>query len=172
MSNIDTAQIFRHANGQRPKRASIRQRSRRRQRRGEPHTEHGLGVLLGASSTDSTRSTHFTLSQWHRWKETDGKVCNPQPSTLTRCANARWREGTIYIGTNNTWTKAAGREGAIYIDISAPVYLSIDPSMIVSRCRGIGPPSGIPSSGLCFGWLPIYVVIQLHLGNTPPRYTV
>jgi len=24
----------------------IRQRSRRRQRRGEPHTEHGLGVLL------------------------------------------------------------------------------------------------------------------------------
>jgi len=28
---------------QRPKRAPIRQRSRRRQRRGEPHTEHGLG---------------------------------------------------------------------------------------------------------------------------------
>jgi len=27
------------------------------------------------SSTDSTRSTHFTLPQWHRWKETDGKVC-------------------------------------------------------------------------------------------------
>jgi len=45
-SNIDTAQIFLHANGQRPKRAMIRQRSRRRQRRGEPHTEHGLGVLL------------------------------------------------------------------------------------------------------------------------------
>ena len=45
-SNIGTAQIFLHANGQRPKRASIRQRSRRRQRRGEPHTEHGLGVLL------------------------------------------------------------------------------------------------------------------------------
>jgi len=44
-SNIDTAQIFLHANGQRPKRAPIRQRSRRRQRRGEPHTEHGLGVL-------------------------------------------------------------------------------------------------------------------------------
>jgi len=59
-SNIDTAQIFLHANGQRPKRAMIRQRSRRRQRRGEPHTEHGLGVLLAftrASSTDSTRST-------------------------------------------------------------------------------------------------------------------
>jgi len=31
---------------QRPKRAPIRRRSRRRQRRGEPHTEHGLGVLL------------------------------------------------------------------------------------------------------------------------------
>ena len=29
---------------QRPKRAPIRRRSRRRQRRGEPHTEHGLGV--------------------------------------------------------------------------------------------------------------------------------
>jgi len=43
--NIDTAQNFLHANGQRPKRAMIRQRSRRRQRRGEPHTEHGLGVL-------------------------------------------------------------------------------------------------------------------------------
>ena len=28
-----------------------------------------------ASSTDSTRSTHFTLTQRHRWKETDGKVC-------------------------------------------------------------------------------------------------
>jgi len=31
--------------GQRPKRAPIRRHSRRRQRRGEPHTEHGLGVL-------------------------------------------------------------------------------------------------------------------------------
>jgi len=40
-SNIDTAHIFLHANGQRPRRAMIRQRSRRRQRRGEPHTEHG-----------------------------------------------------------------------------------------------------------------------------------
>ena len=29
---------------QRPKRPPIRRRSRRRQRRGEPHTEHGLGV--------------------------------------------------------------------------------------------------------------------------------
>ena len=45
-SYIDTAQIFLHANGQRPNRAMIRQRSRRRQRRGEPHTENGLGVLL------------------------------------------------------------------------------------------------------------------------------
>jgi len=43
-SNIDTAQIFLDANGQRPNRAMIRQRSRRRQRREEPHTEHGLGV--------------------------------------------------------------------------------------------------------------------------------
>ena len=41
-SNIDTAQIFLHAIGQRPKRAMIRQRSRRRQRRGEPHTEQKI----------------------------------------------------------------------------------------------------------------------------------
>jgi len=33
---------------QRPKRALIRRRSRRRQRRGEPHTEHGLGVLFAS----------------------------------------------------------------------------------------------------------------------------
>jgi len=26
--------------------------------------------------------------------------------------------------------------------------------LVVSRCRGIGPPSGIPSSGLCFCWPP------------------
>jgi len=31
---------------QRPKRAPTRRRSRRRQKRGEPHTEHGLGVLF------------------------------------------------------------------------------------------------------------------------------
>jgi len=31
---------------QHPKRAPIRRRLRRRQRRGKPHTEHGLGVLL------------------------------------------------------------------------------------------------------------------------------
>jgi len=52
-SNIDTAQIFLHANGQRPKRATIRQRSRRRQRRGEPHTEHGLGVVLARSYSET-----------------------------------------------------------------------------------------------------------------------
>jgi len=39
--------------------------------------------------------------------------------------------------------------------------------MVVSRCRGIGPPSGIPSSGLCFCWLPIYVVIQLSPTRVP-----
>jgi len=36
-SNIVTAQMFLHANGQRPKRASNRQRSRRRQARGATH---------------------------------------------------------------------------------------------------------------------------------------
>jgi len=49
-------------------------------------------------------------------------------------------------------------------------------NMVVPRCSGIGPPSGIPYSGLCFCWLPIYVVIQLsiyrRLGSTPPRSTV
>ena len=51
-------QIFLHANGQRPKRAMIRQRSRRRQRRGETHTEHGLGVngegLMYSATTSSS----------------------------------------------------------------------------------------------------------------------
>jgi len=55
-SNIDTAQIFLHANGQRLKRAMIRQRSRRRQRRGEPHTEHGLGVPLNTFYTHTAAS--------------------------------------------------------------------------------------------------------------------
>jgi len=32
---------------------------------------------------------------------------------------------------------------------SSRVYI-----LVVSRCRGIGPPSGIPSSGLCFCWPP------------------
>ena len=39
--------------------------------------------------------------------------------------------------------------------------------MVVSRCRGIGPPSVIPSSGLCFCWLPIFVVIQLPPTRVP-----
>jgi len=55
-SNIDTAQIFLHANGQRPKRAMIRQRSRRRQRRGEP-----LGVLP-TSLTQQDLRLLFTVS--------------------------------------------------------------------------------------------------------------
>jgi len=48
----------------------------------------------------------------------------------------------------------------------------------MQRCRGIGPPSSIPSSGLCFCWPPTtlsdYVVIQLlqhSLGLTRPTYT-
>ena len=61
------------------------------------------------------------------------------------------------------------------------VYVYI---MVVSRCRGIGPPSGIPSSGLPFYWPPttssanavflacFYKSIYRHLGNTPPRSTV
>jgi len=49
VSNIDTAQIFLHANGQRPKRAMIRQRSRAR------------GVSRGAGShTPSTASESFS----------------------------------------------------------------------------------------------------------------
>ena len=42
-SNIEPAQIFLHANGQTPRSGGAR-----RQRRGEPHTEHGLGFLQGA----------------------------------------------------------------------------------------------------------------------------
>jgi len=69
-SNIDTAQIFLHANGQRPNRAMIRQRSRRRQRRGEPHTEHGLGVLLASMKRDRRKSLlayrkHVTFKRKH-----------------------------------------------------------------------------------------------------------
>jgi len=56
-SNIDTAQIFLHANGQRPKRAPIRQRSRRRQRRGEPHTEHTASESFSHSGIDEKRPT-------------------------------------------------------------------------------------------------------------------
>jgi len=50
--------------------------------------------------------------------------------------------------------------------------------MVVSRCLGIGPPSGIPPLGRCFCWPPIFVASQQtqpsarsiyrHLGNTPP----
>jgi len=54
-SNIDTAQIVLHANGQRPKRAMIRQRSRRRQRRGEPHTAQHISH--SHSGIDETRPT-------------------------------------------------------------------------------------------------------------------
>jgi len=61
-SNIDTAQIFLHANGQRPKRALIRQRSRRRQRRGEPHTEHGLGVRLYRAARRHARAVAPIMS--------------------------------------------------------------------------------------------------------------
>jgi len=39
--------------------------------------------------------------------------------------------------------------------------------MVVSRCRGIGPSSGIPSSGLCVCWLPIFVAIQLQTSASP-----
>jgi len=60
-SNIDTAQTFLHANGQRPKRAMIRQRSRRRQRRGEPHTEHGLGILLTHTAASMERDRRKNL---------------------------------------------------------------------------------------------------------------
>jgi len=61
--------------------------------------------------------------------------------------------------------------------------------MVVSRCRGIGPPSGIPSPGLFFFAADLRrhptsrvsisqsaecfcKSIYRHLGNTPPRSTV
>ena len=43
------------------------------------------------------------------------------------------------------------------------------PSMVVFRCRGIGPPSGIPSPGHWFRWPPIYIVIQLLQRSASPR---
>ena len=102
-SNIDTAQIFLHANGQRPKRAPIRQRSRRRRRREEPHTEHGLGVLLALTS-----HTGLHKRIWLRRRTPPAAGCD----------------------------------------------------MVVSRCLGIGPPSGIPPLGRCFCWPPIFVASQ------------
>ena len=38
--------------------------------------------------------------------------------------------------------------------------------MVVSRCLGIGPPSGIPSLGRYFCWPTNFAAS--HLGNTPP----
>jgi len=66
-SNIETAQIFLHANGQWPNRAMIRQRSRRRQRRGDPHTEHGLGaqhISHSHSGIDEKRPTEKFVSDF------------------------------------------------------------------------------------------------------------
>ena len=45
----------------RPNRAMIRQRSRRRQRRGEPHTEDGLGVLAASMKRDRRKSLLVAL---------------------------------------------------------------------------------------------------------------
>ena len=42
---------------QRPKRAPIRRRSQRRQRGGEPQTEHGLGVLFAVKGLTPTYSS-------------------------------------------------------------------------------------------------------------------
>jgi len=96
-SNMDTAQIFLHANGQRPNRAMIRQRSRRRQRRGEPHTEHGLGVLLlfACKENSSLRSD----SPLHTF--TDGKVCSLN-SHATRCLERLLGERTSFNTSNPT----------------------------------------------------------------------
>jgi len=71
---------------QRPKRAPIRRRSRRRQRRGEPHTEHGLGVLL-------TSHTHKAASM----KTDRRKVCScvscydTRPSLIVKLLSCRPR---------------------------------------------------------------------------------
>jgi len=46
---------------ERPKRAQIRRRSRRQQRRVEPHTEHGLGVLLAHDVPSCSQASSF----WH-----------------------------------------------------------------------------------------------------------
>jgi len=101
-SNIDTAQIFLHANGQRPKRAMIRQRSRRRQRRGEPHTEHGLGVLLAfhthtaASMKRDRRKSLYMLTKFSHYSLCDvsrqcvpicrrSPISSPRPTIIHIC---------------------------------------------------------------------------------------
>ena len=80
-SNIDTAQSFLHAKGQRPKRAMIRQRSRRRQRRGEPLTEHGLGVAQNISHShsgiDEKRPTEKCVPLQYYCAIYDLSVCMP-----------------------------------------------------------------------------------------------
>jgi len=41
--------------------------------------------------------------------------------------------------------------------------------LVVSRCLGIGPPSGIPPLGRCLCWPTNFVAsLYRHLGNTPP----
>jgi len=89
-SNIDTAQIFLHANGQRPKRAMIRQRSRRRQRRGEPHTEHGLGVLFAISCARRVGHPHK-----ERQTIPQGPTSSPPKSFLTPTAKARPNQAAV-----------------------------------------------------------------------------
>jgi len=49
-----------------------------------------------------------------------------------------------------------------------PLHDIANTNMIVSRCRGISPPSGIPSSGL-FLLAADYVVIQLSQRSASPR---
>jgi len=117
-SNIDTAQIFLHANGQRPKRAPTRQRSRRRQRRREPHTEDGLGVPLTALAQHISHS-HSGIDE-------------KRPTVKFVDRKKRTRVNTLdtnnYIHTSNhIYTFMY-----IHISISISIYLSIYLYLFVS----------------------------------------
>ena len=71
-SNIVTAKIFLHANGQRPKHASNRQRSRRRQARGATHRARPRSPHSGI---DGKRPTEKFVT-WYRartWYSSPGR---------------------------------------------------------------------------------------------------
>jgi len=89
------------SNGQRPNRAMIRQRSRRRQRRGEPHTKHGLGVLHTAASMKNGKVCRRTL---------DIGPC----ASRVPCRRVKGLSITIVYGV---WHARGGSRGAIHCAI-------------------------------------------------------
>jgi len=81
------------------------------------------------------------------------------PLNISRCVGQAQLEsrGCLYRVHPRGWLYVF----ALFTCIHTYIY------MVKSRCRVIGPPSGIPSSGLCFCWLPIFVAIQLQTSASP-----